>query len=362
MDNQNLNNPVGNSSPSFGSVPEPPKDSSVDVRTMPSDIQSVKQSGGGSPEPRKFNLSEINQPASSVPPTPDSSNNQSSPFGAGFPSPSNIGEQSFVPGQNQIEITENPSAKSVDWKKIILIVVAVVAVGLLGYVGYAYIYPMFFPASAPVVEETIPSSVLPETEPVTQEEVVAPAFIHSSYLNTSSLGSLPFSLTTFKTDLATLLKPVGLISASSTVSEFSIQKNNSQMKFSEFFNSLFPGLSQETLENYFEEDFTAFAYYDADFEVWPGFIAKLKTDSNLFDAESAMKLIEISSDFSNVFVENQGERISPDFLDGQINSVPTRYITFTNKKAAIDYMWMGNYFIISSSYPGLKAVVPLINP
>jgi hypothetical protein len=182
-------------------------------------------------------------------------------------------------------------------------------------------------------------------------------------LNISSLGSLSYSPATFKTDLLTLLKPAGLATvASSTVSEFVVEKDGSQMKFSEFFSSLFPGLSQETLENYFESDFTAFAYFDADSEVWPGLIAKLKTDSNLFDAESAMKLFETSSDFSNIFVENEGTRVSADFLDGQINSVPTRYITFSNKKAAIDYMWMGNYFIVSASYPGLKAAVPLINP
>lgn len=369
MDNQNFNNPVGSSplggpvSPLGGSVPEPPKDSSVDLRTMQSDIQSVKQSGGASaPEPKKFNLGEIsqNQAGNSFP----SQGEPSSPFNSPGSSPSPFsGNDTFVPSQNQSLAAETPVIqKSVDWKKIILVVVAVVLIALLGYAGYAYVYPLFFsatPENSNPVAETNPSANLPvaETNPVVTPSIIT----HLPYLNASSLGSLAFSSATFKSDLASFVKS-GVSFASSTVSEVQIQKDGSQMNFSDFFNSIFPEISKENLSNYFENDFTVFIFTDADGESWPGVVSKLKTGANLFDAESAMKLFETASNFSNIFVEDPGTRVSKDFIDGQINLMPTRYITFTNKKAAIDYMWLGNYFIVSSSYPGLKAAVPLINP
>ena len=373
----------------LGQVPEPPKQGSVDVRTQNSDIQSVKQSGGaGAPESKQFNLGEINIPpanpslnnsmpnnsgfgeASPLSGIPDISGNSSAnPSSSNNPFPSSPQVGMETPPQSSVA----PEKDGIDWKKIGIIIGSIIIVAALAYIGYIFIYPAIFSSNTPPPSETAGEPTLPKVE---ESENVLPLVnqvpVHSSYLNSATpLGSLQFSPLTFKQDLTSLVSsiiaipptpviPPSVNETTEKVYELQIQKDNQQINFSEFFSSFFSQFTSEALSEKFKNDFTAFVYTDKDSNAWPGYIAKLKPTANLFESQSLIQQIESSFNFSNIFIEDEGTISSGGFLDGQVNSIPTRYITFSNSKAAIDYMWLGDYFIISTSYPGLKAVVPLL--
>ena len=355
MDNQNFgtNNPI----------PEPPKqEGSVNVRTQASDIQSIKQSGGGAPEPKSFSLGEIN---SARPPAPA--------YSPASPLPE---ESSFIPGgnipggnQNEPAVQNSwptpdestpASTSKIDWKKITLISGIAVLFGIIIYLGYAYIYPLLFnsaPSLSPAVSSSLPSEPEPEPEPPLP---LIP--VHSSFLSdsVSNIGSVTFFAATFKTDLTNLARSTSI--TPDLITQFNLQDINSNpIAFSDFFSSLVPTVNSENLSANFEDDFTAFLYIDSAENAWPGYIAKVKNDANLFDAQVVIQSLEDAVSFSDLFIETEGELLDSVFKDGQANSVPTRYLTFSNSKAALDYLWLNNYFVISTSYPGLQKVMPLIS-
>lgn len=370
MDNLNPNtsgNIPGTPAAGGSSVPPPPgQDKSVDVRTQNSDIQSIKQSGGSAPTPKQFNLGELNgstpdSSSQSAVPQFNPSGNQAPPAGSPFV-PGNPAGLPNSPTNAEPAPTSPPgSAKpGINWKKLLLIIGVIIIVAGLGYIGYLFLGPIFGNNSTP--ELTVPTNNT-QPEDLTLKPEPEPA-IHSSYLSFStpvnpdghSLGSLVVSQN-LTNDIKQLARSQAETMATSTIGEIILTDETlAPVNPATVLSYLLPEVSN-TLSLYFEPDTTFFVYQAADGSLWPGLAAKLNPDSNLFEAQSAVLNLESVSSFIPLFIENPGDRVDSDFKDGQVNSIPTRYITYSDSRAAIDYVWVSNYFIISTSYDGLKEAV-----
>jgi len=354
MENQN---PMPGSG---GQVPPPPTSGSVDIRTQQSDIQSIKQSGGSSPQPTQFNLGQ------SVPSSPSPSAPSSMDFSGMPPAPPSLPADNFglppsVPSGNEPVFNPAPGAippapeGGADFKKISLIIGVVVAVAALIWVGYVYLYPLFFSAS-PLVELPPPAQTVTETPPS------PPPIVHSSFINFgASASSLSIPVAgSFRSDLSIALSAVPALTSDS-ITEVKVQNAlGEQGSWSFFLNLLLPEITAAETADIFADDFTAFVYTDSNLKSWPGFVAKLKPSASLVDAGLKVRALESSIFLSNLFLSDPGAPAVEGFKDGQVGtSIPTRYLTYSSG-AAIDYLWYGDYFVLVTSYPGVQKVLPLI--
>ncbi|MCL5017607.1 MAG: hypothetical protein M1155_03070 [Patescibacteria group bacterium] len=362
-------------------MPPPPPPPEITLRTMQSDIESVKQSGGESPTPKPFTPPELNkQPLSAMP-----GNNLSSDDGM------------IRPGQGDGVIPPSAPKKS-GAKAAILIIVLILVLAAAAYVGYVYVYPMF---AKPVVSlnnqvatTTVPSvenTVIPETLPTTTPESLA---------TTTDNGSLPSQLATTSEGVATgtteiapitpIILPhasllisqpdatatISLIASStlasiksllvaeaankpqmaSAVKEVILTNQTGQPAFADIFSTFLPEFSSAELGSLFAEDFTTVMTYDKD-GVWLGFVARLNNLTNLAVAKNTMSKIEHSANLANLYLSDPGKPALA-FKDGTANGIPVRYLSFGKTGASLNYGWTNSgLFVISDSYNGMKALL-----
>ncbi len=130
----------------------------------------------------------------------------------------------------------------------------------------------------------------------------------------------------------------------------------SQVPFKAYLNAFAPNMTVDEIGKWFEDNFSAFIFYDKD-GAWPGFVAKLKNGVNIDDARKALLTLEASG-AGKFYLSDPGTFTA--FKAGQLNGNPTRYSTATQKGASFNYGIIGEYFIMSTSYTGLKASTPLL--
>lgn len=369
MDEQQNNLP-GSPSPMNGSPvpPPPPSGGSVDIRTQNSDIQSIKQSGGsGLPQPTQFNLGGANN-ASATPPSPIPGGPDSGSFPPPPGSPMGDNEPVFNPNQPAPENSSNPEGSSgIDIKRISLIIGVVFAVAVLIWIGYAYVYPLFFGAAtqAPIVNNnpSVNGNTDQEAPEVTEIPEAPAAISHSSYLAfpATSADILPAVFTdTYNLNLANTVRSATGLTANSLVEVLVQNSDGTPASFSGVFNNLIPELNKDTLGDLFADDFTAFVYIDENLNPWPGYVARLNPSASLVDAQNAIVSLENSSSLSRLFISDPGTPTAP-WRDGDVSGISARYLTY-DSGVAIDYLWTGDYFVIVTSYPGIKTALPLLSP
>ncbi|MDO8466961.1 MAG: hypothetical protein Q7S83_02360 [bacterium] len=229
-------------------------------------------------------------------------------------------------------------------KNIILAIVAVVFVGGVGALSYFVVFPLLFP----------PKGSVTNTPPV-----VASPITHKSYLVKPPAAEVELKLNDHKyLTIATALQSESFNQlAEGQMKEVKISENGAQVPFPTFLSSVSPVASALADGGYFEKDFTAMLYYDAS-GVWPVYVAKLKASANAADLVSIMKSIEGVLDLGSFYLAPPGSFAT--FKDGQINGRATRYSVGTQAGAAFNYGLLGDYFVLATSYNGLKAAVPLL--
>ncbi|MEK7612011.1 MAG: hypothetical protein AAB407_01595 [Patescibacteria group bacterium] len=295
-------------------APPPPKE--VDVRTMGSDTKSMER-GDISPMPDKM-----------APPQ----------FGA---------EPSFAP-ETQIggdfggkETVADP-AKS---QKVWIWTAIIAAVVVLGVGGY-FALPFITGTPDPIVEE------VPGTP-------IVPVIQHQSYLVPAPLSQSTIQLSAI-TQLAarnSLELVAGNSQSAGTLQEVSVQNSTGgQIPFAQYMSVFAPELTVTNMEQWFDEDFTTFIHYDAN-GAWPGYVARLKSGVNIDEVRASVMALE-GTMIANFYLGNPGTFGA--FKDGQINTMPTRYSVGSIPGASFNFAILGNYFVITTSYPGLQAVTPLL--
>lgn len=370
-----MNNNQGQGTPGQGrpSMPPPPPPPEITLRTMQSDIESVKQSGGESPMPKPFTPSELNkQPTMEL----DDLSKE---------------EGMIKPGDGEGVIPPSEPKKS-GMKVVILIAVLVLVLAAAAYIGYAYVYPIFAkPAislnTPPVATQTIPVvetiavlEVLPATTPLellstttgeaalpesaTTTEVIPAApikLLHASYLVSQPEMTAQISITSTST-LANIrdslvVESNNKPSVQTALKEVVLTSELGQPLFSDILQMFLPDLSTTTISSLFEDDFTMVITYDQN-GAWLGMVAKLKATADLASAKTEMAKLEASKNLVNLYLQNSGTQSTAGFKDGKANNTATRYVSFSKTGASLNYGWTNNnLFAMSGSYNGMKALL-----
>ena len=365
---QNLPPRPINNSPASGSSSLPtgegelplskPSDIKFDLRTMSSDIASMKESGGGAPRPY-------------VPPPPVRSREESPVVGSGQMRPgappsgiafapekmASVPTPPFQPKPAPLgQKTAAPMKKKSSGLFYGLLVVVVVA-GLAA-LGYFFIYPAFFGEKAATEPEAgapattlLPEAPLVETPPPVVEAPPPPQTpaTHVSLFKTPADETISANVPNAPDP--TFLRNVIQNETSGTpkLKEFVLTSSvGGAFQTGELFFVLFSRLETGLFEN----DPTVFVY-TAQSGSYPGLALRAKLGVNLEDAKTtAASQIESSPEITNIFLSNPPAS-SGAWKSGTADGVATRYVVL-GSGFAFNYGWVGNVLVMSASYDGVK--------
>jgi hypothetical protein len=293
----------------------------VGVRSMGSDISSV-QRGEVAPSPESVIPKDLEKDPVFRPETQTGG-------GADFP----IADEAVPVG---------PKNSKKIWLWLVLGIVVIGA----GAAGYFFIYPTFFSSPPVAIEPPPPADIIT-------------SLTHSSFFIIPAQSRADISLNNLL--VSTIISTLQNLSLDrqpdGSIQEVVISDSqNNQVPWSSFGAAFIPNLSSESLASWFEDDFTAFLYYNTQ-GVWPGFVAKIKNGVNMDAIKSNITAVE-SSDLSKFYL-TPNLTFGP-FKDGQVNGIPTRYSVGSAPGAALNYGIINNYLVISASYDGLKSAASLL--
>lgn len=320
--------PGGNQPPKPSSVPPPPPPP-ITVRTMGSDIKSM-QSSGGTPMPQQVKPEELRNFAASA------------------------DEPIFSPGNPMSPSPLGVEKSSSGWIKVLIWIVGIIIVlGGLGFVGYTYVYPAIF-GQKEVVEEP-PTQQQPPPVETPQPQVRA----HTSFFKTPPVQSNALSLTevSVASIRAAFIGIPGGTNATGTLKEVTFSDTTGQIESSKILSALAPSLAKDEISKNFEDDFTAYVYYEKG-NAWPGYIFKLKQNALLIEAQNLVKKMETApiNELKNFFTTDpKTPAPGTKFNDGTLANNPAKYLPFSQSGASLNFAWLGgNYFLIGTNYAGIK--------
>ncbi len=218
--------------------------------------------------------------------------------------------------------------------------IGLVIVGGIGSLTYFVILPTFFGAKtgtpAPVVSIT-----------------------HDSFFVNPAAASAEIKIPTLSAlDITTALQNEAFKQlADQQVKEISVSDKKGQVNFSKFLTALAPALSAINIGSAMEGDFTGFMYYDSN-GVWPGYVGKLRANVDVNVVKQAMTQLSSATNLDGLYLASPG--VFQSFKDGQYKNYATRYSAGSKTGASLNYAFIGDYFIISTSFSGFKAALPLL--
>ena len=353
----------------------PPPPPEINVRTMQSDMQGIKAA---------TNMPAPQMPKTVLPPEfkkvytpPTAPIAPIAPPAPKFSIPNDNSPRPQIMSASTPKI-EQETGKSTS-KKILLWTGAVLIIIGIGLLGYSVVFPRLFPQTSTSPDnEDISTTINPENPPVVTEVPVAPidqsqtppidvtippaepitpsapvlkphqAFFKSTD-SSASIQLVAADLASFTDALKEESKKA---IANNNLVELFISDANGQISGPAMLSLLIPEYSSDVLNANLEEDFTTALFYDAN-GVWPVYVFKAKDGADLAALQIEIKKMEASANLNNLFVIDPGNKVGA-FKDGPVNNNPIRYIKFSKAGAFIDYGWMGDKFIISTSYEGIK--------
>ncbi len=368
-----------------GDITTPPSGAGdVVVRTLGSDLESLKQSGGlGTQSARSSagaapivpNISKP-LPASAMQGSASSDKNQDAVNPLGFE-----GGPMFTP---QSATGENIKKKAVSGKAVEMAIAALAVIGVLAAV-YFLVLPKLFPAPAkPAVTTYLPAST---SSPIT--ESLPPAFVHHSFFNPAPTSTLTADLPAVTlADISMVLNSAAnpTSTAAKAVSEVEMTYNKDPLQTPQMLPVLLSDTSS-TLPQYFNNDFTSFVYYDGT-DAWPGYVFELNpaySSSTEAAVESAaapatsstsgpssvtptqtigdmVKSVVESANLSGLYLNNPGIEYTRSWANGTLpNKSPVRYVRFSRAGRVFEYGWFGKYLVLSTSYSGIVQAENMIN-
>lgn len=307
------------SQPEQGRV-QPPPPPEISMRTMGSDVRSLEQ-GQTKPVPERI----FQRP----PVAPEQSN-----------------EPVFRPDTIAPGSSIAPSPKQ-GKRGIWILISSIIIVGLAA-LGYFVVYPLLFPDGPP----TTPSpSPLPSPSP-------SPSALHRSLFSIPAAAQTMLKLEPL--DRTTIMQAMAAVAEQGIVTGLSqeiiiVHPDESQVRSGSFFPA-FGAFSADQLSLWFEDDFTAFLFYN-DLGVWPGYVLKIKPGTPNEDVESALAQLE-TIPLEPFFLEDPGTFGA--FRDGNIGGHPNRYAVGEMPGAAFEYLLVNDVAILTTSYPAAQEAVRLL--
>lgn len=301
------------SNPSGVGAPPPPD---IGIRTMASDLSSLKSSGGLEPKAKTFRPEDFST------------------------------EAIFQPKEDGSELGVNQRSGSHKSLYIILGVVGFVIVA--GLVIYFFVWPLINPpvSTAPVVDNN---------PPVVTEPITPAAIIHKSFFTTPAALVVPMNLSNLNlAEVSSALNAAAIGISQGSLAEINLTVNSVSPESSDFLSTVFPQLDKAILASNFERDFTVFVYRDANGS-WPGYIFKI-SDTGVMDrvATPFKAIVESSTDLGSLFLTDVGKQAG-NFKDGlKVGESTARYVSFATTGASFNYGWFGNYLVVSTSFNGFK--------
>lgn len=229
-------------------------------------------------------------------------------------------------------------------KNIVLVVVALIFVGGVGALSYFVIFPMLFPVKqAPVIKV-----------PPAAEQLAHYSFLLKPVAATADINLNDHQYLT----IAAALQNESFNQLSEgQIKEVRISEGGQQLPFSVMLSSVAPSASVFASSDNLEKDFTALLYYDNN-GVWPIYITKIKSGIDASVVVSGFRSLESTLETGNFYLASPGSFAQ--FKDGKVGNFATRYAVGTQAGASFNYGAVGNYFVVSASYNGMKAVPALL--
>jgi hypothetical protein len=350
--------PDGIATPPSGGAPPPPPPPApvgpppqpeVKLHTMESDTKSIER-GDSSPVPESVILPidekepEFKPETTKAHPTKD--------VAAPPPASDGAGEMPVAP-------------KKKGGKKLLMVLVFVIVIIGLGVAGY-FLYDFIFPSSSeevvtPSAPPAAPSS--PGTPPTgTPPPSSAQQPKHSSLFLSPAAETAEIRFESV--NVVTINKSLEQLSASQSDSPtlqevVMFDRSDNQVPWSQYATELLSSFDQATLLSLFQDDFTAWIYYDENGK-WPGYAVKLKPNTTIDDALAAVSgVLENTDNIVNFYLGNSGT--FGDFQDGTVVGNPVRYSIGSVPGSAFDYGIIKNILMISTSFDGAQEAVRLFD-
>ncbi len=334
MNGDNQQSGGGGTPPGTPQVPPSPETPEIKLRTMESDVKSVEESGGGEPKPEYIDLPSggLTQPPAGQLPT-------------------EAGTTAITP--------ETPRSRG--WLTWLIVIIVIV---ILGWLAYAYVWPIIFGPTEEIPEELQAQPGEPEAPVETPSAPAAASGRHQSLF-----GSSPEALTlvnlpdyTLVNILTAIQNEAAVIPSGGNIKEVTITDAQGPAAFSRLITALMPELAgglENTLKNTFEDDFTAYIYYD-DNGFWPGYVVRIKPNTNVDVVSLASQLQQLeNAAFTNLFLTPPGE--SQDFRGGTIKGkYNNRYAPMGQAGASFNYGLYDQYLVITTSYNALLGALQLL--
>lgn len=312
--------------PSIPGTPPPPD---IGIRTMASDLSSLKSSGGLEAKPTTFKPEEFNKEPIFEIAKPEK-------------------------GAEGAVKTIQPKTRRVN----IFIVLGIIGfVILAGLVIYFFVMPLIFPKENPTTE--LPGAV--ETPQVEVEPVpVVSPLIHQSYFITPAVSAIAMNVNSLNlAEINSALNDSAADTQQKTVKEVTLTVSGEVPQAADFLSIAFPELNRDFLNASFEKDFTAFLYRDANGS-WPGYVFRLNPNSSLDQVAATMANIETSQNISGLYLSNVVPN-SAGFKDGlKVGNVSARYLAMNAPGASFNYVWFNNHLVASTSFDGFREALKLL--
>ena len=371
-------------------VPPPPPstDERVSVRTMASDIQSVRETGGQMPQSQMVNAPEIPAmspdaltfspvptPAPTPEPTPAPAQTQAMPgvsgvdsviMNAAAPEPA----ASLSPDSGLLAVT--PVATGSKTKTILFVVGAIVLAALLGFGAYYLVVSLTGSSSVAPVATSSPqlpvavSTTTPSSTPPQQPTVIEPAKHVSLILaptQTEAVELLSGSgAAAIRSAIASAAGEPGL--SPGDVKDLSItDASSSPVQSSVILPAYFPSFGP-SLGGLIEPDFTSWIYFDKTGGSKLGFIFKLTAAAQSATTTIGQYIESNPADLANLFLATTTVPKAPVFKDGLVGGVHVRFLAYNVKLGrVIEYGFLTGsdgsvYLLMATSY---NQMVDIIN-
>jgi hypothetical protein len=353
----------GQNSQNQQGVPPPPPspEAQIGVRNMQSDLESIRQSGGESPQSQIMSAPELSRP-----------DQYSNPAPVQTPSPQPAPEMSAPEMGGTSPMSESAPSKF-NLKTILIIVGGIIVAAGIGYGVYYLVSSL---GQTPQVAVPQPQPSLPVAVPTTTPEVVtttppAPVvpvvvpLVHSSLiLNPTKKETLTLadtSLISFEAALATSSKEKMI--AGSVKDLAFVDASGTPIESSAVIGAYFAPQSF-SLNPLFGRDFTSWLYYDKTGGAKLGMIFELNSSVAMAQASSTVQaaLESIASNISSFFISNPPTPSDVTFKGGVVSGVPVRFLVYSAKNAeAFEYGWFTigskNYLVMGTSYNQMVDII-----
>jgi hypothetical protein len=361
-------------------VPPPPPtpETQVGIRSMQSDLESIKQSGGEAPQSQIINAPELATMGQQPEAAPQTNFRASE---SATPSPTFSSSPEVQPSSETPQSEEAITAKSpFGLKTILLIIGGLILAGGIGYGAYYLVSNLTSTPkiSMPTANTNLPVPLVPTSTgkiaTTTVPEIPAiPPLVHKSLIliptkTESILVSLPG--VSFESAIASSSQEKLLVGSVKDLSF--VNASGTPLESADILGAYF-GSGSVALSAFFEKDFTSWLYYDKTGGAKLGLILQLKPSVLFEQASSSVSAIlgNLASNISSFFVSNPTVPTKVAFDNGVVESIPVRFLAYSVKNSDVfEYGWYnrsGTYYLFMvTSYnqavdivKRLKALLPL---